>query len=68
MRYAESDLVSPTLEILAEYSDGVDTSFLIKELTNRLNPEGQDMEILPGRQDTYFSQKVRNLKSHNTLN
>lgn len=67
MRYAESDLVSPTLEILMEFPKGVNTSFLIKELINRLKPEGQDIEILPTRKDTYFSQKVRNLKSHNTL-
>ncbi|MBO7495062.1 MAG: hypothetical protein J6T98_00800 [Salinivirgaceae bacterium] len=32
-----------------------------------LNPSGKDMEILSGRNDTYFSQKVRNLKAHKTL-
>jgi len=32
-----------------------------------LKPSGRDMEILDGRKDTRFSQKVRNLKSHDTL-
>ena len=67
MRFAESDLVIPTLEILMEFPGGRSTSFLIRQLTVRLEPEGKDMEILLGRRDTYFSQKVRNLKSHNTL-
>lgn len=67
MRYAESDLVTSTLEILVEYPQGVNTTFLIRELTDRLKPEGKDIEILPNRKDTYFSQIVRNLKSHNTL-
>src|SRR3989344_3789365 len=67
MRYTESDLVSPTLEILLKFPEGANTSFLIKELTERLKPEGEDIEILSGRKDTNFSQKVRNLKSHNTL-
>ena len=32
-----------------------------------MRPTGTDAEILYDRQDTYFSQKVRNLKSHDTL-
>jgi hypothetical protein len=32
-----------------------------------MHPSGIDAEILSGRNDTYFSQKVRNLKSHDTL-
>ena len=36
-------------------------------MTEKLEPTGRDSEILAGRRDTYFSQKVRNLKSHNTL-
>lgn len=32
-----------------------------------MRPTGLDAEILSGRRDTYFSQKVRNLKSHDTL-
>lgn len=67
MAYAESDLVIPALEALRENPTGIRTEGLIKILTERLEPAGKDSEILPGRRDTYFSQKVRNLKSHNTL-
>ncbi len=45
----------------------LDTSSLIKKLTAVMHPTGDDVKILSGRNDTYFSQKVRNLKSHNTL-
>ncbi len=67
MAYAESDLVIPALEALRENAAGLRTEDLIKILTERLEPAGRDSEILSGRRDTYFSQKVRNLKSHNTL-
>lgn len=46
---------------------GVTTSQLINHLIDVLKPSGHDMEILAGRRDTYFSQKVRNLKSHDTF-
>ncbi|WP_181881903.1 hypothetical protein [Helicobacter sp. MIT 14-3879] len=32
-----------------------------------MNPDGEDLAILKDRNDDKFSQKVRNLKSHNTL-
>jgi predicted HNH restriction endonuclease len=32
-----------------------------------MKPQGLDAQILNNRSDTYFSQKVRNLKSHDTL-
>lgn len=40
------------------------TTDLIDLLTDRMAPLGQDAQILEGRSDTYFSQKVRNLVSH----
>jgi hypothetical protein len=40
------------------------TSSLIQELTRLFGPSGQDADILEGRNDTYFSQKVRNMISH----
>lgn len=43
------------------------TSDLISQLTDVMHPTGEDAQILQGRNDTYFSQKVRNLKSHDTL-
>lgn len=68
MVYSENDLIFPTLQILSqELHKGLSTTQLIKRLTEKLNPTGRDAEIIKGRKDTYFSQKVRNLKSHNTL-
>ena len=67
MIYSENDLIIPTLNILYRNPEGVDTSTLIKFLINDLAPEGEDLVILSNRSDTKFSQKVRNLKSHNTL-
>lgn len=32
-----------------------------------MKPDGEDMDILDNRNDTKFSQKVRNLKSHDSL-
>jgi predicted HNH restriction endonuclease len=43
----------------------------ITELKNNLidifKPTGEDAQIAKGRKDSFFTQKVRNLKSHNTL-
>lgn len=64
----ESELVLPALWIMSKCKDGrISTTALIRELTKIIQPTGIDAEILTGRQDTYFSQKVRNLKSHNTF-
>lgn len=65
--YSESELVLPTLELLAASPSGLTTSELIAKLTDRFNPDGPDAEILANRQDTHFSQKVRNLVSHRTM-
>ena len=67
MAYSEQDLIVPALEVMRDRPGGVTTTQLIKELTRRLGPTGRDAEIIAGRRDTYFSQKVRNLKSHDTL-
>jgi len=67
-RIPESDLIIPTLEILDKSPNGeARTTEIIQKLEERFGPEGEDSEILEGRQDTKFSQKVRNLKSHKTL-
>ena len=65
--HSEQDLIIPALEVMSDRPRGVTTTELIKELTKRLKPTGRDAEILRGRRDTYFSQKVRNLKSHDAL-
>lgn len=67
MVYSEPELILPALKLLSRYKAGLSTTRLIEELTKTLRPTGHDAEIVPGRRDTYFSQKVRNLKSHNTL-
>ena len=67
-RISEAELVLPALFVMSMQSDGkITTSKLIHELERLLKPTGQDAQILAGRGDTYFSQKVRNLKSHNTF-
>lgn len=67
-RITESDLVLPSLYLMTLNPRGViSTSELIQLLTKLLKPKGIDAQILSNRSDTYFSQKVRNLKSHDTL-
>jgi hypothetical protein len=64
-RIAEADLLVPTLRILASKPDGtLSTSELISALEKEFEPEGEDAEILEGRQDSRFSQIVRNMVSH----
>lgn len=61
----ESDLTLPTLRLLAAAPEGfLETSQLITELEALFKPDGMDAEVLDGRNDTHFSQKVRNIISH----
>ncbi len=65
--FSEAELILPSLYML-DLSDGfIKTSDLIVSLTKRLNPTGKDAALIAGRNDTHFSQKVRNLVSHRTL-
>ena len=67
-RITEPELILPSLFLMSLSTDGIiTTSKLINELRNILKPSGEDVKILDGRQDDKFSQKVRNLKSHNTF-
>ncbi len=64
-RISERELVVPTLRLLDDSHSGwMSTSDLIAGMTKLFLPSGQDAEILEGRSDTYFSQKVRNMISH----
>lgn len=64
-RIRERDLVVPALRAAASEAGGeITTAKLIEVLTVEFQPEGTDAELLDGRNDTYFSQKVRNLISH----
>ncbi len=68
MIYSEKDLIIPTLNyLLLNKETGLKTSELITLLSKELEISGRDTEIISGRNDTYFSQKVRNLVSHRTL-
>ncbi len=66
-RISELELVMPALLIMSR-TGSVNTSTLQIELPKIFtNITGKDAEILKGRTDNKFSQKVRNLKSHDTL-
>ncbi len=65
IRISESDLIIPALKLMKSKPNGfIKTSELIDELTDLFHPDGKDAERAKNRNDTYFSQKVRNLKSH----
>lgn len=65
-RISESDLVLPALLFISQ-NPGISTSELIDSLEIAFRPTGEDAELLEGRSDTKFSQKVRNLVSHHTI-
>ncbi len=65
--YSESDLIVPATAIIAAHPGGIGTTELSKQLRSQLRPSGDDLTILANRNDDKFSQKVRNLKSHETL-
>lgn len=66
-RISESELILPALYLMRMNGDSITTSELIKKLRLLMKPSGEDLEILYGRSDDKFSQKVRNLKSHTTF-
>jgi len=59
-RVHEGELLIPALKII-EKNPNINTSKLIEELEKEVKLYPQDKEILQGRNDTYFSQTVRNL-------
>ena len=64
-RIPEQTIAQEALKLLAAAPGGfMTTSDLIAALNKQFDPEGEDAEILEGRSDTRFSQKVRNLVSH----
>lgn len=66
-RISESQLIIPSLKVFSRRKEGTTTSELIDILIETMQPKGKDAEIILGRNDTYFSQKVRNLRSHLTF-
>ncbi|SFC56633.1 HNH endonuclease [Butyrivibrio sp. YAB3001] len=67
MRIEEKMLILPALYAIKRRGSAT-TSDLINDLTIVFNPVGEDAKILDGRNDTKFSQKVRNLVSHRDNN
>jgi len=67
-RITEKELILPSLFVMNNKDSGeVTTSLLIKDLEDLIDIDEADKGIIRGRRDSYFTQKVRNLKSHNTL-
>ena len=67
-RISENQLILPALFLISlSQEKSITTSELIPQLRELLKPKGEDLKILSGRNDDKFSQKVRNLKSHKTL-
>ncbi len=65
-RITESALILPALYLIQQQPE-ISTSELIEQLAEIFQPTGEDAAILSGRNDTKFSQIVRNLVSHHTL-
>ena len=66
-KITEAALVLPALYLMTQHNGAISTSDLIKELVAIMHPTGEDIRILNDRNDTHFSQIVRNLKSHDTF-
>ena len=70
VRIAETDLVPHVLRLLdapEHRTTGLGVGELDRLLRDILHPTGQDLAWLEGRYDDRFSQKVRNLHCHRTL-
>ena len=65
-RISERQLILPALFCIDNAKE-ISTTDLINCLRDLLQPQGEDTEILKNRHDDKFSQKVRNLESHKTL-
>lgn len=64
--YSEGEIAVVALKIIRK-RPGIHTSELIDACRAAMKPSGEDLEILDDRGDDKFSQKVRNLKSHDSL-
>lgn len=64
--YTEQEIAIEAIKVIKKHP-GIRTSELIKQLETIMKPDGEDMDILDNRNDTKFSQKVRNLTSHDSL-
>jgi hypothetical protein len=60
MKYSEKDLLIPALEAIRDFP-GISTSDLIRRLEENLVLSEEEMESYKDRNDSIFSQTVRNL-------
>ena len=65
-RIEEKQLYLPSLYLMKQYPN-INTGALKEKLVDLFKPTGEDAEILNDRNDTKFTQKVRNLVSHHDL-
>lgn len=63
-RVREKEIIIPALQAAAANGGSITTTDLIREMEAYFQPEGEDTDIIEGRNDSKFSQKVRNLVSH----
>lgn len=66
-RITETELILPSLFLMSLNDGSITTADLIPKLRSIMKPSGEDLEILSGRNDDKFSQKVRNLRAHRTF-
>ena len=66
-RITETELILPSLYLMSLNDGSITTTDLIQKLRYIMKPSGEDLEILSGRNDDKFSQKVRNLRAHKTF-
>lgn len=64
--FSENEIIPIALRVIAS-SPGITTTGLISEVREIMKPLGEDLEILDNRSDDKFSQKVRNIKSHKSI-
>lgn len=65
--HTESEFIIPAIIAMGKRDGRISTTELISVLRVFYTPDGEDIAIIKNRSDDYFSQKVRNLKAHNTL-
>ena len=63
-RIRERDLIIPALRSAEAAGGEITMTNLIDQMIDQFEPQGEDAEIIQGRNDSKFSQKVRNLVSH----
>lgn len=64
--FSENEIIPVALEIIRQ-CPGIRTSELIAKARAIMRPSGDDLTILADRSDDKFSQKVRNIKSHDSI-